>query len=83
MQASARYLGTLDSAGQKVIGRSLSAKSSARLSLSDEALDVVRIAGSFRIPTIPATPSCGWWRAGRPNIGAITLKPHWLTTAVW
>jgi hypothetical protein len=49
MQASVRYLGTLDSAGERVIGQSLSAKSSARLSLSAEALDVVRIAGSFRI----------------------------------
>jgi hypothetical protein len=32
-----------------VVGQSLSAKSAARLSLSAEALDVVRIAGSFRI----------------------------------
>jgi hypothetical protein len=51
MQASARYLGTLDSAGQRVVGHSLAAKSQARLSLSAEALDVVRIAGSFRIRT--------------------------------
>jgi hypothetical protein len=51
MQASARYLGTVDAAGEKVIGHSLSAKSAARLSLSNEALDVVRIAGSFRIRT--------------------------------
>jgi hypothetical protein len=49
LQASARYLGTVDAEGQKVVGHSLSAKSSARLSLSAEALDVVRIAGSFRI----------------------------------
>jgi hypothetical protein len=55
MQASARYLGTVavtpDGTGEKVIGQSLSAKSAARLSLSNEALDVVRIAGSFRIRT--------------------------------
>jgi hypothetical protein len=51
MQASARYLGTLDAAGERVIGQSLAAKSAARLSLSAEALDVVRIAGSFRIRT--------------------------------
>jgi hypothetical protein len=55
MQASARYLGTLTepadgSAGERVVGQSLAAKSAARLSLSAEALDVVRIAGSFRIP---------------------------------
>jgi hypothetical protein len=53
LQASARYLGTIDRTGEKVIGQSLSAKSAARLSLSIEALDVVRIAGSFRIP-VPA-----------------------------
>jgi hypothetical protein len=51
MQASARYLGTLDRTGERVVGQSLSAKSAARLSLSAEALDVVRIAGSFRIHT--------------------------------
>lgn len=50
MRSAARYLGTLDSDGARVIGRALSAKSSARLSLSIEALDVVRMAGSFRIP---------------------------------
>jgi hypothetical protein len=49
LQASARYLGTVDADGEKVIGQSLSARSAARLSLSAEALDVVRIAGSFRI----------------------------------
>jgi len=49
LQASGRYLGTLDTNGVRVIGHSLSAKSAARLSLSPEALDVVRIAGSFRI----------------------------------
>ncbi|RNL64109.1 hypothetical protein EFK50_06085 [Nocardioides marmoriginsengisoli] len=49
LQASARYLGTLDADGNRVIGQSLSAKSAARLSLSAEGIDVVRIAGSFRI----------------------------------
>lgn len=54
LQASARYLGTVTvprdgGEGERVIGHSLSARSSARLSLSAEALDVVRIAGSFRI----------------------------------
>lgn len=50
LQASARYLGTLDANREKVVGQSLAARSAARLSLSSEALDVVRIAGSFRIP---------------------------------
>jgi hypothetical protein len=56
MQASARYLGTLTvpadgGSGERVVGQSLAARSAARLSLSAEALDVVRIAGSFRIRT--------------------------------
>jgi len=50
LQSPARYLGTTTEAGEKVIDHSLSAKSSSRLHLSAEALDVVRMAGSFRIP---------------------------------
>jgi hypothetical protein len=50
LQAAARYLGTVDAEGERVIGQGLSAKSAARLNLSSEALDVVRMAGSFRIP---------------------------------
>jgi hypothetical protein len=54
MQASARYLGTLTvptrgGSGERVVGQGLAARSAARLSLSADALDVVRIAGSFRI----------------------------------
>jgi hypothetical protein len=49
LNSAARYLGTVDADGNRVIGQALSAKSSARLSLSTEALDVVRMAGSFRI----------------------------------
>ena len=50
LQSAARYLGTLDEDDEKVTGQSMAAKSSSRLNLSDEALDVVRMAGSFRIP---------------------------------
>ena len=50
LQSAARYLGTLNEADEKVTGQSMAAKSSSRLNLSDEALDVVRMAGSFRIP---------------------------------
>lgn len=50
LQSSARYLGTVTEDGDRVTGRTLSAKSSSRLHLSAEALDVVRMAGSFRIP---------------------------------
>jgi hypothetical protein len=50
LQSPARYLGTVTEAGERVVGRTLSAQSSSRLNLSPEALDVVRMAGSFRIP---------------------------------
>ncbi len=50
LQSPARYLGTLDADDAKVIGQSLSVKSSSRLHLSGEGIDVVRMAGSFRIP---------------------------------
>ena len=36
LNSAARYLGTVDAEGQRVIGHSLSAKSSARISLSGE-----------------------------------------------
>jgi hypothetical protein len=50
LQSPARYLGTLTEAGDKVVGQSLSVQSSSRLNLAPVGLDVVRIAGSFRIP---------------------------------
>ena len=50
LQSAARYLGTVNEADEKITGQSMAAKSSSRLNLSDEALDVVRMAGSFRIP---------------------------------
>ena len=50
LQSAARYLGTLNEQDEKIAGQSMAAKSSSRLNLSDEALDVVRMAGSFRIP---------------------------------
>ena len=51
LQSPARYLGTVDASGEKVVGQSLSVKSSSRLHLSGEGIDVVRMAGSFRVPT--------------------------------
>ena len=50
LRSAARYLGTVTEDGEKVVGQSLSVKSASRLNLSPEALDVVRMAGSFRIP---------------------------------
>ncbi len=51
MQSPARYLGTLTEDGEAVVGQSMSVRSSSRLHLSAEGLDVIRMAGSFRIPT--------------------------------
>jgi hypothetical protein len=53
LQSPARYLGTVTDDGQKIVGHTLSVRSSSRLHLSTEGLDVVRMAGSFRIP-VPA-----------------------------
>ena len=53
LQSPARYLGTVTEDGEKVVGQTLSVQSSSRLHLSAEGLDVVRMAGSFRIP-VPA-----------------------------
>ena len=49
LQSGARYVGTT-AHGERVTARGLGARSSCRLSLSGEGLDVVRLAGSFRIP---------------------------------
>ena len=52
LQAGARYFGTTTS-GQwldRVVTRGLGSRSTCRLSLSEDALDVDRVAGSFRIP---------------------------------
>ena len=50
LQSAARYLGTVNEQDEKITGQSMAAKSSSRLNLSEVALDVVRMAGSFRIP---------------------------------
>ena len=50
LQSGGRYLGTAAD-GRRVTGRGLGGRGGAvRLVLSDEALDVVRMAGPFRIP---------------------------------
>jgi hypothetical protein len=50
--SGARYVGTTTSGPMldRVAARGLGSRSSCRLSLSGEGLDVVRLAGSFRIP---------------------------------
>src|SRR4051794_23180637 len=85
LQSAARYLGTVTEDGEKVVGRSLSVQSSSRLTLSTEALDVVRMAGSFRIPATAlrgATTSAEF--GGKPGEPLLVVKwthgPHqWRT----
>lgn len=50
LQSPARYVGTLDEDGGRVTALGLGPRSRSRLHLSTAALDVVRMAGSFRIP---------------------------------
>ena len=49
LQSAGRYLGTT-SDGVKVTAQGLGGRGSVRILLSDEALDVVRLAGPIRIP---------------------------------
>jgi hypothetical protein len=75
LQSPARYLGTLTEDGEKVVGKSLSVQSSSRLNLSPEALDVVRMAGSFRIPAAAmrgATTSAEF--AGKPVESLLVVR---------
>ena len=52
LDSGARYLGTYVAGGleERVGARGLRAQGSARLRLSEEGLDVVRLAGAFRVP---------------------------------
>lgn len=51
LQGGARYLGTTPAGSRsRVTGHGLAARSTSRISLSGEGLDIVRLAGSFRIP---------------------------------
>ena len=49
LQSGGRYLGTTTD-GERVTSRGLGSRGSVRMVLSDEGIDVVRLAGSFRIP---------------------------------
>jgi hypothetical protein len=66
LQSAARYLGTT-SDGQKVTARGLGGHSSVRVLLSDEALDVVRLAGPIRIPVASL-------RGARHQDGAVVVS---------
>ena len=80
LQSGARYFGTTvsDNWLDRVVARGLGARSSCRLSLSDQGLDVVRLAGSFRIPATAL-------RAARHDQGIAgkVVPPHGLLVVTW
>ncbi len=80
LQAGARYFGTTVSGNwlERVTARGLGARSTARLVLSADGLDVVRMAGSFRIPV-------GALRGARHDQGIAgkVVPPHGLLVVTW
>lgn len=80
MQGGARYFGTTVSGDwlDRVTAHGLGARSSARLVLSDEGLDVVRLAGSFRIPAAAL-------RGARHDQGIAgkVVPPHGVLVITW
>lgn len=80
LQAGARYFGTTVAGDwlDRVVARGLGARSTARLTLSEEGLDVVRPAGSFRIPATAL-------RGARHDMGIAgkVVPPHGLLVVTW
>jgi len=80
LQAGARYFGTTVSGDwlDRVVARGLGARSSCRLSLSGEGLDVIRLAGSFRIPASAL-------RGARHDQGIAgkVVPPHGVLVVTW
>ncbi len=80
LQAGARYFGTTTSGDwlDRVVARGLGARSSCRLSLSGEGLDVIRLAGSFRIPASAL-------RGARHDQGIAgkVVPPHGVLVVTW
>ena len=80
LQAGARYFGTTVSGDwlDRVVAQGLGARSSARLSLSAEGLDVIRLAGSFRIPAEAL-------RGARHDQGIAgkVVPPHGVLVVTW
>jgi hypothetical protein len=76
----ARYFGTTVAGDwlDRVVARGLGARSSCRLNLSAEGLDVIRLAGSFRIPADAL-------RGGRQDQGIAgkVVPPHGLLVVTW
>jgi hypothetical protein len=80
LQAGARYFGTTVSGDwlDRVVARGLGARSGCRLSLSGDGLDVIRLAGSFRITTAAL-------RGARHDQGIAgkVVPPHGLLVVTW
>lgn len=81
LQAGGRYFGTAISGagGERVVARGLGARSNARISLSAEALDVIRLAGSFRIPADALRGA----RRGQGIGGGKAVPPDGLLVVTW
>ena len=80
LRAGGRYFGTTTSDQwlDRVVARGLGPRSTCRLSLSEEALDVDRVAGSFRIPA-------GALRGARHDQGIAgkVVPPHGVLVVTW
>ena len=80
LQSGGRYFGTTTSGDwlDRVVARGLGARSSCRLSLSAEGLDVIRLAGSFRIPAAAL-------RGARHDQGIAgkVVPPHGILVVTW
>jgi hypothetical protein len=80
LRAGGRYFGTTVSGDwlDRVVARGLGPRSTCRLSLSDEAVDVVRTAGSFRIPVAAL-------RGARHDQGIAgkVVPPHGVLVVTW
>jgi hypothetical protein len=80
LESGARYFGTTISGKwlERVVARGLGARSTARIRLSDEGIDVIRLAGSFRIPAEAL-------RGARHDQGIAgkVVPPHGLLVITW
>lgn len=80
LEAGARYFGTTTSGNwlDRVVARGLGTRSSCRLILSEEGLDVLRPDGAFRVPA-------GSLRAARHDAGHAgkVVPPHGLLVVTW
>jgi hypothetical protein len=80
LEAVARYFGTTVSGDwlDRVVARGLGTRSSCRLSLSREGLDVLREAGQFRIPAAAL-------RGARHDLGIAgkVVPPHGVLVVTW